>query len=116
MHLDSFRVSNYRSINNSGDIDVARITALLGRNETGKSNLLKSLASLNPSDGIRALNATKDFPRDRRLSECTEETPVLDTRWALDDNDRAELQDIYPRAANATHADVTRRYGKKQYV
>ncbi|PJN92917.1 hypothetical protein CNY89_18780, partial [Amaricoccus sp. HAR-UPW-R2A-40] len=47
MKLKSFRVENFRSINDSGDIDVADITALLGRNESGKSNLLLGLRSLN---------------------------------------------------------------------
>ena len=48
MKLKTFRVWNFRSINDSGDIDVKRITALLGRNESGKSNLLLALRSLNP--------------------------------------------------------------------
>lgn len=34
MRLESFRVRNYRSIGDSGDITIARITALLGRNES----------------------------------------------------------------------------------
>lgn len=41
MELKSFRVRNFRSINDSGEIDVSRITALLGRNESGKSNILR---------------------------------------------------------------------------
>lgn len=117
MKLESFRVKNYRSINDSGEVKVSRITALLGRNESGKSNLLKGLESLNPAEGLQALHPTKDFPRDRRLSECTDDTPVLDTVWALDDNDRAELEAIFPRAATATHAEVSRRYnGKSRYI
>lgn len=110
MRLESFSVTNYRSINESGEVEVARITALLGRNESGKSNLLKALASLKPAGGMKALNPTKDFPRDRRLSECTDETQVLDTVWALTDDDRAALAEIFPRAATATHAVVERRY------
>lgn len=79
MKLETFRVCNYRSINDSGDIDVSRITALLGRNESGKSNLLRALHSLNPIEGACALKPIKDFPRHRRLEECTEDMPVLST-------------------------------------
>ncbi|WP_210247315.1 AAA family ATPase [Blastochloris sulfoviridis] len=74
MILESFRVTNFRSINSSGDIKVSRITALLGRNESGKSNLLRALQSLNPVDGFAALNPIKDFPRHRCLEECKPDT------------------------------------------
>ena len=62
MKLDSFHVWNFRSINDSGSIDVAQITALLGRNESGKSNLLLALKSLNPIDDFAALNAGRLTP------------------------------------------------------
>lgn len=116
MRLESFTVSNYRSINDSGQVRASRITALLGRNESGKSNLLKALESLNPAGGIKALNPTKNFPRDRRLSECTDDTQVLDSRWELDDDDREALAEVFPRAAAATHATVGRRYGTMRYI
>lgn len=83
MQLKSFRVRNFRSINDSGEVDVSRITALLGRNESGKSNVLRALHSLNPADGFKALNPIKDFPRHRKLSECNDQTPVVDSTWQL---------------------------------
>lgn len=61
MELKSFRVRNFRSINDSGEIEVSRITALLGRNESGKSNVLRALHSLNPADGFKALSLSKIF-------------------------------------------------------
>ncbi len=36
MRLESFKISDFRSINDSGSIDVAQITAVLGRNESDK--------------------------------------------------------------------------------
>src|SRR5689334_14226737 len=86
MHLDLFRVTNFRSIQDSGEVLVSQITALLGRNESGKSNLLRALASLNPADGFEALDPSKNFPKHRRLSECTSKTPVISSRWSLGDN------------------------------
>lgn len=91
MRLESFRAWNYRSINDSGDINVARITALLGRNESGKSSLLRALHSLNPADGFEALNPIKDFPRHRRLEDCRDWTKVVSTLWTLTDKERQEL-------------------------
>ena len=117
MRLVSFNVKNFRSINDSGPIDVSQITAILGRNESGKSNLLRALYSLNPAEGFQALNKVKDFPRHRRLEECTDDTEVLSSRWALDEEERAELVEILPRAKDVQHVVVSRRYhGKHRYV
>lgn len=110
MQLRSFRITNFRSIKDSGDIEVSRITALLGRNESGKSNLLRGLHSLNPLDGFKPLNPIKDFPRDRRLEECTDKTPVVTSMWELDEDDRAELLDILPRATDVTKVVIGRQY------
>jgi predicted ATP-dependent endonuclease of OLD family len=117
MMLVSFNVKNFRSINDSGLIDVSQITAILGRNESGKSNLLRALYSLNPAEGFQALNKVKDFPRHRRLDECTDDTEVLSSRWALDAEERAELFEILPRAKDVQHVVVSRRYhGKHRHV
>lgn len=117
MRLVSFNVKNFRSINDSGPIDVSSITAILGRNESGKSNLLRALYSLNPAERFQALNKVKDFPRHRRLEECTDDTEVLSSRWALDDKERAELVEILPRAKDVQHVVVSRRYhGKDRYI
>ena len=74
MKLVSFQVWNFRSINDSGPIKASQITALLGRNESGKTNLLLALRGLNPPGDLQPLSKIKDFPRHRRLEECTDET------------------------------------------
>lgn len=116
MELISFRVTNFRSIKDSGVVDVSQITALLGRNESGKSNLLRALYSLNPFDGFSSLDSVKNFPRDRRLEECTDETKVVDTTWQLDDNDKKELLEILPRATSVNKITISRGYGESHYV
>ena len=117
MKLETFRVRNYRSINDSGDIDVSRITALLGRNESGKSNLLRALHSLNPIEGFSALKPIKDFPRHRRLEECTEDMPVLSTTWILSEDDKSALLEILPRATEVERVTIGRSYqGKTRTV
>lgn len=117
MRLESFRVQNYRSINDSGEVAVSRITALLGRNESGKSNLLRALHSLNPIDGFKALKPIKDFPRHKRLEECKDDTPVLSTTWVLSEDDQAELLEALPRATEVTKISIGRSYqGKTRTV
>lgn len=116
MRLESFNVTNFRSINDSGLVDVSQITAILGRNESGKSNLLRALHSLNPAEGFSALSPIKDFPRHRRLEECTDDTHVVSTRWSLDADEQAELVEIFPRAVGVRYVTVSRPYSKKHFV
>ena len=64
MKLQRFRVTNFRSVEDSGWINVEDITALIGTNESGKTNLLVPLWKLKPvRDG--EINALADYPRKR---------------------------------------------------
>lgn len=116
MQLESFTITNFRSVNDSGIVKVGKLTALLGRNESGKSNLLLGLRSLNPAEGFAALNPIKDFPRHRRLQECKDDTPVVSSRWALTDLEQQELGKLFPRAKGVQAVDISRPYGKTRSV
>ena len=48
MRLKEFRVENYRSIRSTDWINVCSITAFVGQNEAGKSNLCEALFRINP--------------------------------------------------------------------
>ena len=110
MKLTAFRITDYRSINDSGPVAVGKITSLVGRNESGKSNLLLALWALNPSGGERDLLPIKDFPRHRRLSECKDDTAVVHTTWELDGSEQDDLVKTFPRAAGVTHVEIGRAY------
>lgn len=114
--LLSFEVTNYRSINDSSPIEVVDRTALVGRNESGKTSLLRVLASLHPAGSKVVFTLTRDFPRDRKRGEFAETLQVLDTTWELTDAEREKLTALYPRAAGATTVSVSRDYaGEKTW-
>jgi energy-coupling factor transporter ATP-binding protein EcfA2 len=111
MKLTRFRIQNYRSVNDSGWVDVTQRTALVGRNESGKTSLLLALQSLNPPNRkLTALSYVKDFPRDRPRTEFSEELPVVDTQWELSGAERKELAKLFPRAKDITEVTVARLY------
>lgn len=64
MKLKRFRVTNFRSVDDSGWINVEDITAFVGTNESGKTNLLVPLWKLNPVRGGE-INTLADYPRKR---------------------------------------------------
>lgn len=110
MRLVEYQVTNYRSINDSGWIAVNQRTALVGRNESGKSNLLLALASLNPPGGMKALSKVKDFPRDRPRSAFSEDLKVVRAKFELCEKEQCELGNLLPRAKNIAHVIVSRAY------
>lgn len=64
MRLKTVSVQNYRSIIDSGEIDVERLkTILVGPNEAGKTVLLKAIQQLNKPDDILGFDYLRDYPR-----------------------------------------------------
>ena len=63
-----FQVLNYRNIDDSGWIPIERVTAFVGRNESGKTALLKALHKFNPAIE-ESYNPQREFPRDRFTAE-----------------------------------------------
>ncbi|WP_371423381.1 AAA family ATPase [Tardiphaga sp.] len=62
MRLVRYRVTNFRSVADSGWIDTDDVTALIGVNESGKSNLLIPLWKLKPArEG--EIRPTSDYPK-----------------------------------------------------
>jgi hypothetical protein len=60
----SFKVTNYRNIDDSDWIPLERVTSFVGRNESGKTALLKALHKFNPATP-EPYNPQREFPRDR---------------------------------------------------
>jgi hypothetical protein len=60
--LRRFRVTNFRSVDDSGWVEVDNVAALIGTNESGKTNILLPLWKMNPAKE-RAIHPTSDFPR-----------------------------------------------------
>lgn len=97
MHIKSFQIQSVRSINDSSNIDASRITALLGRNESGKSNLLRGLHTLNPPECFVTL---RDGAGERIVamgSKGDELAGNLDTEY------KRELLDTLSKAFGAPH-------------
>ncbi|MDH3287830.1 MAG: ATP-binding protein [Betaproteobacteria bacterium] len=106
-----FRVTNFRNIEDSGWIPLDRVTALVGRNESGKSALLKALHKFNPATPA-PYEAQPEFPRDRFTSEYTEKEriPVCAAEFALQDSFKQLLREKFPDLTLPTKVTVTKYY------
>src|SRR5215469_911302 len=87
MRLTRYRVTNFRSIIDSGWINLDDVTTLVGENETGKTNLLLPLWKLNPAGGGGEIEVLADIPR-RRYSELRRrlgEITFIEAEFAVDE-------------------------------
>lgn len=64
MQLTRFQITNYRNIIDSGWVDVTGITAFVGQNEAGKSNLFEALYRINPYAPGEDYDIDEDWPVD----------------------------------------------------
>ena len=110
--IKQFRVLNYRNINDSGWIPLERVTAFVGRNESGKTALLKALHKFNPATA-EPYNVQRDFPRDRFTAEYRDssEWPVCSVEFELSDEFQQELREQLKGAEIPQKAISTRFYG-----
>lgn len=116
MKVEAFRVQNYKRIEDTGWITCRDMTVLVGKNEAGKSAVLKGLSKINPSDGAD-YDGLREFPRHRYTSEFnSQDWPVASVRLRLDDTERAELTSIAPDLESVETAEVTRRYSGARMV
>ncbi len=118
MRLLKFQVTDFRSVQDSGWVDVGGVTSLIGTNESGKTNLLVPLWKLNPAkDG--AINDIADFPRSRYQEfRAMEKKPVfIRAQFAVADelaNKIAGLAGISPDQVK--DVQVSRDLGGKYYL
>ncbi len=107
----SFRVQNFRNIDDSGPIPIERVTAFVGRNESGKTALLKALHKFNPATP-EPYNPQREFPRDRYTREFRvgKDWPVCTVTFAIGDSLQKEIEPVLDSGAPPVNAICTRYY------
>jgi energy-coupling factor transporter ATP-binding protein EcfA2 len=96
MRLLRVKVTNYRSADDTGWFDIAQVTALVGKNEAGKSAVLQALAGLNPHPTTPiTFDKERDYPRRHLTSYATrhvgQEATVISTEWEMTSVQRAAI-------------------------
>lgn len=76
MELLKFKVTNFKTIEETDWITTNEITCLVGENESGKTNVLTALLKLNPADNDTKIDLLSDYPRQK----YTEEREIASTK------------------------------------
>ena len=105
MRLYRFRVKDYRNILDSGWITVNQVTAFVGQNESGKSNLFEALYCLNPIIRSATYNPDEDWPVDQWQGKANAKgTQVCEAELTLELD---EFADLYAAAATQSTGEAT---------
>ena len=108
MKLDSFRVQNYRSILDSGWVELTDILTIVGKNESGKTSLLKALWKLKPFRPD-PYSLEREWPRGRR-KERSLAAPVITAKFSFSPMEVATLSDVDVSCEGLTGVEITKSY------
>src|SRR3569833_4165353 len=117
MKLSKKQVTNFRSVEDSGVFEIGDMTCLEGKNEAGKTAILKAIHGVGPLDKF-TYDRTRDYPR-RYLSKFDErhsngQSVVARTWWRLDDEDVAEVEELLGEGVlTSTEIEITSYIGRK---
>lgn len=116
MQAKRFRVQNFRNIDDSGWITLDQVTAFVGRNESGKTTLLKALHKFNPAT-TEPYDAMREFPRDRYMRDFVSggskgcDWPVCSVAFDVDGELKVEITTVLsPDQTSPTEVIATRYY------
>lgn len=99
MRLSKVRIQNYRSIIDSGWIDIEKNkTILVGSNEAGKTALLQAIQQINPPPDSPKFSPLSDYPRSKYNDITTKkvnpsEISVVEAHFLLEPDDIEDLPD-----------------------
>ena len=110
MQLQSFRVRQFRNIEDSGQVDLlSKLTCVVGKNQSGKSALLRALHKFNPHRDD-PYDMRRDWPRGHRSSRSAQQV-VCEASFKLAPDDSVALAAFADRTSfSETHVLVTRDY------
>lgn len=118
MILESVRVENFKCIDDSTEFSIRPLTALVGKNESGKTALLQALYRLNPLLASDGSFVETEYPRRRWAAyrQRRQKTPdrVVSTTWRLEPGDVEALGGLLGHDAIAsTRVVVTKGYDNR---
>lgn len=110
MKVQSAQVRNYRSIVDSGLVEIDdRVTVVIGKNEQGKTNFLRGLASFN----TKSTYSPSDLPNHLRASledKKKSDIPIVSLWLTPSDADREALKDVVPSISEIKDFKIIRYY------
>jgi predicted ATP-dependent endonuclease of OLD family len=108
MLIEFFRIRKYRNIQDSGEIPVEKLTCIVGKNQSGKTALLRALHRFNPYEP-EDYDINREWPRGERKQKNPKQV-VCEVRFKLDEEEKTKLAELTSEKVNAESVLVTKDY------
>lgn len=115
MQAKRFRVQNFRNVDDSGWVKLEQVTAFVGRNESGKTTLLKALHKFNPATA-EPYDPMREFPRDRYTRDYVGggskggDWAVCSVAFAIEGELKEKIMALLPQDQPAPLGAIVTRY------
>lgn len=110
MRLRSFRIRGFRCIKDSNTVSVKDITALIGRNESGKTAMLHALQLLNKDSAIADVDLTDGLETEVAQPHFR----VVEGRFELSDSETQAIKDLASNFPVVRHMTIYREATSSQ--
>ena len=113
MKLTKVCIKNYKCIHDSTEFDIADITCLVGKNESGKTAILEALHKFNPFDTAPGFDRLNDYPVENNRTE----NDVVEVTFSLEQKDIDEIEKfITCKCLNAGEPTITLSRGYSRNI
>ena len=111
MKLKGFRIQMYRCVLDSGKVETGPLTVLVGKNESGKTTLLKALHKFNPFTPD-PYSVPAEWPRAYRDTRSKDQI-VCTATFGLDEEERKHLAGLTDSQIHVEALDIDKDYEGK---
>lgn len=108
MLIEVFRIRKFRNIQDSGEIPVEKLTCIIGKNQSGKTALLRALHKFNPYHP-EDYDINREWPRGERRQKNPKQV-VCEVRFKLDQKEKEKLAELTSEKMTAESVLVTKDY------
>ena len=106
-------MQKFRNIEDSGEVDLLdALTCVVGKNQSGKSALLRALHKFNPLLPTLGYDMRREWPRGQRTSRDKKQV-VCEVKFTLSPQELADLVEIAGHDLSITNVVVTKTYAGK---
>ena len=121
MKLTNFRSTDYKSIENSGEVTVDQVTCLVGKNEAGKTANFETLFKLSPVAEADGNFRIEDYPRRKmnaykRVHDANPATAIT-AKFLLNDDEIKQLSEQFgDKIVTSKEINFEKKYDNKVYI